>query len=75
MNKGGEVDKNPKEWRMKFWVNVDKPTKRCVIHREECRYEQAKSGTPLKGINELKRDGGWIPFNSIGEAQNYYERE
>jgi len=58
-----------------FWVNVDKPTKRCIIHREGCRYEQAKDETLLKGIDELKRDGGWIFFPSIGEAENYCQRE
>jgi len=58
-----------------FWVNIDKPTKRCVIHRDGCKYEQAKSETPLKGIGELKQDGGWVSFASIEEVENYCERE
>ena len=60
---------------MTFWVNVDKPTKSCVVHREGCRYEQDKSETPLKGINELKRDGGWLFFASLEEAEDYGRRE
>jgi len=60
---------------VKFWVNVDKPTKKCIIHREGCRYEQAKTETPLKGIGELKDDGGWVSFPSRGEVENYCKRE
>ena len=60
---------------MTFWVNVDKPTKRCVIHREGCKYEQAKSETPFKGISKLKRDGGWVSFDSVEEAGGYCARE
>lgn len=58
-----------------LWVNVDKPTKRCVIHRQGCQYEQDKSETPHKGIGELKRDGGWLSFASIEEAEDYCRRE
>ena len=58
-----------------FWVNVDKPTNRCIIHREGCKYEQTKRETPLKGIDKLKHDGGWVSFASIEEAENYCERE
>ena len=60
---------------MTFWVNVDKPTKRCVVHREGCRYEQDKSETSLKGINELKCDGGWFCFASLEVAEDYCRRE
>lgn len=42
-----------------FLVNVDKPTRTCTIHKEGCRYV-LKNETPLKGIGELKDDGGWV---------------
>ena len=53
-----------------FWVNVDKPTKTCTIHNEGCQYILT-SETPFKGIGELKRDGGWLSFTFIREAENY----
>ncbi len=58
-----------------FWVNIDKPTKTCVIHKEGCRYEQTKSETPLKGIEKFKPNGGWFQFPSIEKAEDYCKRE
>ena len=59
---------------MTFWVNVDKPTKTCTIHRRECGHV-LKSETPYKGIKRLKRDGGWFSFASAEEAEDYCKRE
>ena len=56
-------------------MNVDKPTKKCTAHVEGCRYELAKKETLLKGIGYLKRDGGWMPFPSLGEARHQFELE
>lgn len=54
------------------WVNVDKPTKRCVIHADpECIYVIRKGETPFKGVGEIKRDGGWLKFSAIKEAQSF----
>lgn len=61
-----------------FWVNIDKPTKKCVIHREECPWVdwvKNEARPEFKGIEELKRDGGWFSFDSMGKAENYYETE
>jgi hypothetical protein len=57
-----------------FWVNVDKPTGTCTIHKEGCGYV-LKNESPLKGIGELKDDGGWVSFPSIDEAKNYCQKE
>jgi hypothetical protein len=55
-----------------IWVNVDKPTKKLTIHTNlSCVYVLDKKETPYKGIEELKRDGGWISFNDEDEAQIY----
>jgi hypothetical protein len=55
-----------------IWVNLDKPTKKLTIHTNlSCIYVLNKKETPNKGIGKLKRDGGWISFTSIEEAQNY----
>jgi len=57
------------------WVNVDKPTKKCTVHGEGCIYERRKAETPLKGIQHLKRDGGWLAFDKLEEAKSYCEHE
>lgn len=54
------------------WVNVDKLTKKCTIHTNSgCRYLANKRGTRYKGIGELKRDGGWLSFPTLTNAENY----
>jgi len=53
------------------WVNIDKPTKKCTIHIEDCIYVEKKSETPYKGIEELKRDGGWRKFDGDNDAVGY----
>jgi len=54
-----------------YWVNVDKPTKTCTIHVKGCEYENRKRETEYKGISKLKRDGGWLAFDSLESAQVY----
>ena len=56
-----------------YWMNIDKPKKRCTVHSEVCRYSREKSETSLKGIGTIKRDGGWMPFISIEEARTYFD--
>lgn len=42
------------------WMNIDKPIKKCTIHQDSsCTYVKNKKETQYKGIEELKRDGGW----------------
>ena len=57
-----------------FWVNVDKPTQTCTIHKEGCQYILSEE-TSHKGIGELKDDGGWLSFTSIEEAEDYCQKE
>ena len=58
-----------------IWMNVDKPTRKCTVHLSECRFVKGKKDTPYKGDGILKRDGGWLCFDSIGSAIKHYERE
>jgi hypothetical protein len=63
-------------WTMSYWINVDRPTKRASIHRAGgCGSEQNKAETPLKGVGQLKTDGGWLQFPTEQEAAAYAERE
>lgn len=60
-----------------FWMNVDTVFKKCVVHREECPWVDwvRNEGSPeFKGINELKRDGGWFSFDSIEEVESDYRQ-
>jgi len=61
------------------WVNVDIPWKTCTIHTEPCRYVSYYvhgEGKPqFKGIEELKRDGGWFSFHSTKGAVDSCKRD
>jgi len=58
-----------------YWLNIDKTTKKCVIHINGCSYERKKEETLWKGISELKRDGGWLSFTSMDEAERHFRNE
>lgn len=58
----------------KVWLNIDKPTKKCTIHGSpNCIYVTGKAETPNKGIDELKRDGGWLRFHNEYKAADYQQ--
>jgi acyl-coenzyme A thioesterase PaaI-like protein len=56
------------------WMNVDKPTRNCTLH-SNCTYLRNKKETQLKGVGELKRDGGWLSFKNRNEALKFYKGE
>jgi len=61
---------------MSYCINVDRPTKRVTIHRSGgCTSVMNKAETPLKGVGQLKADGGWLKFETEDEAAAYAERE
>jgi len=60
---------------LRYWLNIDKPTKKCVLHIEGCTYEVEKEATPLKGIEEIKKHGGWLSFSSRQEALAYFKHK
>lgn len=53
------------------WLNVDKPTKKCTVHRDEnCRHVLRWSGgTGLKGGGFESTDGGWLEFATEAELR------
>ncbi len=61
------------------WLNIDKPCKRCTIHIEPCRYVsyyvKGEGNPQLKGIDKVERDGGWLSFSSIGEAEDCWKQD
>ena len=46
-----------------YFVNVDKPTNRTMVHQSECRFAQVRS--------KLKQDGEWSKFDSEDEAYQF----
>jgi hypothetical protein len=58
-----------------YWVNVDKPEKRCTLHISGCRHEMEKYNTEYKGILQIKRDGGWLSFATSSDAERYCKKE
>ncbi len=55
-----------------IWVNVNRPTKKLTIHTNpKCEYVLGKRETNYKGLEEMKRDGGWVSFDSLEKAKYY----
>lgn len=56
-----------------IWLNIDIPLKRCTVHGDpKCPYVQNMVETRYKGIDRLKRDGGWLRFGHIREAREFH---
>lgn len=71
---------NPKQAQkvnedIKYWLNVDKPTKKCTLHTEGCTFEKKKKGTLFKEIGDIKKHGGWMAFSTVESAQVYFKQE
>lgn len=56
---------------MSYWVNVDFPTRSYKLHRIDCKFS-TPTETPLKGVEGLKTDGGWLKFSNKKEARDYW---
>lgn len=50
----------------KVWLNIDIPTKTNTIH-----FKIKPPKAKFKGIEEIKRDGGWFEFDGEEEAIKY----
>ncbi len=60
---------------MYFWLNIDLPTSDAKLHVKSCRHVAAIDPTPLKGVGKLKRDGGWMVFETEQEAEDFVHNE
>ena len=58
---------------MMFWVNLDTVTTIWKLHHEDCRYCKPEE-TPNKGVNTMKRHGGWFQFETTSEAHLFYRQ-
>jgi len=57
-----------------FWLNVDKPTGAWKLHKKSCRFCKPNE-TYLKGVNHMKKDGGWFEFESYQSAYKFCETD
>ncbi|GGG18720.1 hypothetical protein GCM10010916_39380 [Paenibacillus abyssi] len=56
-------------------MNIDRPNQKCTVHESSsCKYAAKRSETLFKGINELKRDGGWLDFRDLASAKAYHKQ-
>jgi hypothetical protein len=76
---GTSIDNTEIRWDSKnysndnpAWLNIDIPSKVCTVHSIlQCTYIERKKETPLKGIDSLRRDGGWLRFDNLEEANRF----
>jgi hypothetical protein len=54
-------------------VNIDVPTKIYTLHRPGCKQKPGRE-PKYKGFGTLKRDGGWLTFDTEAEARDDYQR-
>jgi hypothetical protein len=57
-----------------MWLNVDFDRREysCRLHHDNCRFI-LKTPTLYKGIGELKRDGGWLHFETVSQAEVWHK--
>ena len=55
-----------------FWLDVDNSTLTATLHKGECIHI-APEETDRMGMNQLRTDGGWFSFESVGEAMRFFK--
>jgi len=56
------------------WLNIDLPLKTCTYHGSKgCQFVFEKSETNFKGLEEIKRDGGWMEFSNLLAALRFHD--
>ncbi len=55
-----------------IWINIDIPEKSCTVHSDpNCIYVVQKKESPFKGIETLRRDGGWLRFENMEDVTRF----
>ena len=57
-----------------YLVNVDFPNETCTLHRRNCGRKPLKE-PKYKGFGKMKRDGGWLSFETVEKAESHYNRK
>jgi hypothetical protein len=55
------------------WIHVDIPTRQITYHyKDDCSYVEKMQETELKGVGEIRAEGGWLQFTDLSEVIEYY---
>lgn len=55
-----------------IWINIDIPTKSVTFHKHEsCQSLHFLKESLYKGVHSILRDGGWLSFSSIEDANRF----
>jgi hypothetical protein len=57
-----------------YWLRVDLDDSNHRLHREDCPHIVPEESETI-GMGELKDSGGWLNFDSVGEAMKYIKDE
>lgn len=57
-----------------YWLNIDIPTRNWRLHKDNCRRSRGKYKTALKGVGNLRRDGGWLEFKTEQERKDFFQK-
>jgi hypothetical protein len=55
-----------------YWLNIDKPTRKHVVHVPTCVYCKPIS-TKWKSVQSMGRDGGWFSFDTLNSLRTFYK--
>ena len=55
-----------------FWLDVDLAMHTATLHTGKCIHIDPMD-TDRKGLNEMKIDGGWFNFESVGEVMRFFK--
>jgi hypothetical protein len=57
-----------------FWLNIDRRTGVWKLHMESCRFCKPKESIN-KGLNLMKKDGGWLQVESVEAGFDRFNKE
>jgi hypothetical protein len=57
-----------------FWLNADKITGAWKLHKDSYRFCNPVE-SKLKGVNQMKKNGGWFKFESYPSAYTFFQKE
>ncbi len=57
-----------------FWLDVDLKAGTATLHRDDCIHIKPEA-TAAKGLNEMRAEGGWFSFPSVGEAMRFHKAQ
>jgi hypothetical protein len=57
-----------------FWLNADKITGAWKLHKDSCMFS-TPTESKYKGINQMKRKGGWFKQETYQSAYTFFQKE